>query len=112
MSIPDGTYSVNYPGLSLTPLSKTEGFWVATGGAHIAPRSHSSDLICAVARLCYPDTLGIWTDPDTGKVYFDAPELVLNRDAAITLAQRHNQIAIWDCANNVSIPTGGTGEAA
>lgn len=109
MSIPNGTYRVK-DDLSLEPIHETKGFWVATGEAFTALWPDKNDWRLALRKLRRPEIVGIWTDPATQITYFDAPTHVIDRDEAIALAQRHNQIAIWDCAANTSIPTGGTGE--
>lgn len=53
--------------------------------------------------------LGGWHDPETGRVWLDISLVLASRNEAIRWAEASNQIAIFDLANFVSIPTGGTG---
>lgn len=51
--------------------------------------------------------LGLWLEG--GKVYLDVSENMKDRNAAIQAGKERDQISIWDVANFVEIPTGGTG---
>lgn len=53
---------------------------------------------------------GGWNDPETGLVHLDISRNVQDKDEAIALAKKNNQIAIFDLKTFSSIPTGGTGE--
>lgn len=55
---------------------------------------------------CY--FVGGWAH--NGYVYLDVSEHVNHLPEAIEKAWKRNQVAIWDLANGVEIPTGGTGE--
>ena len=48
---------------------------------------------------------GVWTDSETGTVYFDAVSLMESRAAANLLAKRRGELAIWDIANGEEIRT-------
>lgn len=54
--------------------------------------------------------LGTWYDTESKRISLDISRCVEDKDAAITMGQEYNQIAIWDVANFEEIPTGGSGE--
>ncbi len=56
------------------------------------------------------NSFGAWFNKDNGKTYLDIVTTLPDRDKAIELGKKHNQIAIFDLKNFVEIPTGGTGE--
>ena len=47
--------------------------------------------------------LGVWTDPETGKTWYDKSVFLDDLTAALALAKTYNQIAIWDNANQAAI---------
>lgn len=47
--------------------------------------------------------IGTWVND--GKLYLDVSVNVSDRDEAIALAKAGNQLAIWDCANQIEIET-------
>lgn len=51
------------------------------------------------------EILGVWTDPETGKLWVDRTQFIGNRTTAITTAKAFDQIAIWDNRNQTTIPT-------
>lgn len=53
--------------------------------------------------------IGTWHNPDDGKTYLDVSAALPEREEAIQMGRRHNQISIWDLAHAREIPTGGTG---
>lgn len=53
---------------------------------------------------------GTWLDPDTGEISLDISKCITDKDVAIEYATAHNEKAIWDVENMVSIDTGGTGK--
>ena len=60
--------------------------------------------------LSDPDNyLGTWFDTSTGMVSLDISRNFTDKNEAIKFASSHNEKAIWDVANMVDIPTGGTG---
>lgn len=63
-------------------------------------------------QLTGGDYLGVWHDPDGGKVYLDVSQNVKSRGRAERLGAERNQISIWDVVRGKEIPTGGTGEIA
>lgn len=52
--------------------------------------------------------LGLWFNE--GKLYLDVPSVIMDKDQAIQAGRDSDQIAIWDIANQMEIPTGGSGE--
>ena len=42
--------------------------------------------------------VGVWTDSETGKVYYDAVRFHVTRDSAMRAARHHGELAIWDMA--------------
>lgn len=56
--------------------------------------------------------LGAWHDPNSGSVWLDVSTVVGDRDEAIALAQKHNQISIFNLDNFEIINTGGTGRSS
>lgn len=46
---------------------------------------------------------GSWKDSETGKVYIDISFNFEDKETALALAGRNNQIAIWDVKNNCEI---------
>lgn len=54
--------------------------------------------------------LGLWHNPETGNVVFDAVEHVADREEALRLGAERDQIAIYGIGEGV-IPVGGTGGA-
>jgi hypothetical protein len=61
--------------------------------------------------LAADPALSVGTWANEGKTYYDLSKTVLDRDQAIALGKKNNQIAIRDLKNNVDINTGGTGRA-
>lgn len=55
--------------------------------------------------------VGTWFDEEDGKSYLDLSATVPDRQQAIELGSRYNQISIFDLGQMEDIPTGGTGEA-
>jgi len=56
------------------------------------------------------NSIGCWFDPETGRTYLDISATLPNRQAAINLGLRYNQISIYDLAHDEVISTEGTGE--
>jgi len=56
-------------------------------------------------------SVGTWFDSESGMTYLDISATIPDRQQAIELAQRYNQIAIFDLSTFEEIGTGGTGEA-
>ncbi len=56
-------------------------------------------------------SIGTWHNEEDGTTYLDISATVPDRQLAIELGQKYNQIAIFDLASFEEIPTGGTGES-
>lgn len=54
--------------------------------------------------------IGVWHDTANREVVLDVSQRVDTVDEAIKLGGDRNQQAVWDVANGVEIPTGGTGD--
>ena len=46
---------------------------------------------------------GVWTEKETGRIYFNLFEQFANQDKAEEAARERNQIAIWDVVNKKEI---------
>lgn len=86
----DGTY-LKMNG-NFIRLETQEGYWVATSETTL-PEVADGQIV------------GIWTDPETGKVWVDKTRFILDKTQAITTAKLYNQIAIWDNRNQTTITT-------
>lgn len=51
----------------------------------------------------YTTFAGVWTDKDTGKIYFDISVNISVKNVAIKTAKSLKEIAIWDIRNNSEI---------
>lgn len=56
--------------------------------------------------------IGLWHDEANGEVVFDVSQRVDTLDEAVLLGKERNQQAIWDVAEGVEVPTGGSGDRA
>ena len=86
----DGTYL--FTNDTFLRIEATEGYWVAT---------RETGLI----SLKQGQIVGVWTDPETGKVWLDETTFVGDLATATITAKAHAQIAIWDNANQTTINT-------
>jgi hypothetical protein len=91
-SLQDGTYSLTVLDRAPYLVSRTEGFWVAYKAVESL-----DDVIDGTY-------LGVWTDPDDGKRYYDMTVHIETLDYALAKAKEWGQKAIWDVANEVAIP--------
>lgn len=85
----DGTYLKTETGF--IPVAKDTGYWVASN--EVEPDT-----------LAVGDYLGVWTDPETGKVWYDKTNFIEDLGTALILCRHWNQKAIWDNKNNKAIP--------
>lgn len=46
---------------------------------------------------------GVWTDSETGKIYFDMSLCISEKERALKIASEKNQLAIWDVKNKCEI---------
>lgn len=85
----DGTYVKMTDGfMRVTPES---GYWVAS--QEITPED-----------LEVGEFLGVWTDPETGKTWYDKTHHIEDLGTALILCRHWNQKAFWDIKNNKAIP--------
>lgn len=54
--------------------------------------------------------IGTWYDIDRGKTFIDFSLLIKDRETAVKLAEKYNQIGIFDLAKMEYIETGGSGD--
>jgi hypothetical protein len=71
-------------------MNATSGYWVA-----ISP-SLPSDILDG-------QYLGVWTDEKDGKEYYDRSVWIADLDNALAVAKQHDQLAIWDNANECEV---------
>lgn len=89
----DGTYTFDGERWTTGELVElSAGYWVAQTQGDQDP-----------AKLPSGTFLGIWTDPETGKVHLDATLWIYDLDVAITYGRSFRQLAIWDIANGKEI---------
>lgn len=86
----DGTYLKT--GETFIRLETQDGYWVATQETTLESAKDG-------------DIVGIWQDPETGKLWVDKTRFILDKNQAITTARLYNQIAIWDNRNQTTIQT-------
>jgi hypothetical protein len=85
----DGTYVKTIDGfLKVTPEN---GYWVAS--REVEPE-----------ELEQGQFLGVWTDPETGKTWYDKTHFIEDLGTALILAREWKQLAIWDNAKGIAIP--------
>jgi hypothetical protein len=85
----DGTYKKTVDGF--VEAESNFGYWVAS--AETTPED-----------LSLGDYLGVWTDPETGKTWYDKTHFIEDLGTALILAREWKQLAIWDNRNNKAIP--------
>ncbi len=90
-SLQDGTYSISVLDRIPYLVDRNEGFWVAYKPVE------------AIADVPDGTHLGVWTDPDDGKRYYDATVFIETLDYALAKAKEWGQKAIWDNTNKVAI---------
>lgn len=89
MNYADGTY-IKF-GDILTKLDVPIGYWVAI------------EKIATPADVKDGAFVGIWTNPASGITYYDNTVWVESLAMAKFLGERHDQLAIWDCANETEV---------
>ena len=74
-------------------------------------RARIKDYITKNKDMLMQDNMymGFWINDADGKLYLDVPTVIQDRQSAIDAGVKADQIAIWDIANGVEIPTGGSG---
>jgi hypothetical protein len=118
-------------GLSVNMVDGSEppkGYMVARGGTRgvkpaivdaedfydpvKGPQVLGDFLVTNRDTLTRGDYLGVWHDKQSGKVFLDVSENVMDRETAVRRGKRRDQISIWDVVNAEEIDTGGTGQIA
>jgi len=89
MELQNGTY-LKLSDTNLVKIETDQGYWVAEEETTIEDTTNHR-------------TIGVWTDTDTGKVWVDTTWYFDNLDTALIFAERWQQLAIWDNANNKEI---------
>jgi len=84
----NGTY-LNVDGTFVLAQPKT-GYWV---GVHETTLDDTHD----------GQYVGVWTNPVSGVTYYDRSVWVAELDNAIVLGKTHDQLAIWDIANETEV---------
>ena len=85
----DGTYKADAEA-GFFPVYTDKGYWVAF--EETTPQ-----------EVTEGEYLGVWTDPNTNKTYYDKSILFSDLTKALAFAKLHNQIAIWDNAKQEAI---------
>ncbi len=60
------------------------------------PRHYEATLRNLISDIPDRTLYGVWTDPETGRVYVDKVQHVDSATDALHLAREHDQIAIYD----------------
>jgi hypothetical protein len=87
-------------------IVKADDFYDAERGPEILfqyMKSNKADLATG------KNYLGLWHNKADGQVYLDVSENIQDRERAISVGVKRDQISIWDVANFAEIETGGTG---
>jgi hypothetical protein len=84
----DGTYIMTEEGLE--SLDKPSGYWVAFEET-------------TLDQVTPGDTVGVWTDQLTGKVWIDKSMHVNDLTTALFLGKMYSQEAIYDIINNKEV---------
>ena len=84
----DGTY-LNVNG-TFVLAHPTSGYWVGLYATTLDD-THDGQYV------------GVWTNPESGVTYYDRSVWVAELDNAIALGKSHEQLAIWDIANEKEI---------
>lgn len=116
LTVPDGGFSVD----PCTGADVRDGYAVAIHPEHERILTHPvtpGDLIEYVAHVADSLTmpgriLGGWRDPISGSVYLDVSVVTSTLAGALSLAIRHNQLAVFDLAAMASVPVTVTASAA
>jgi hypothetical protein len=85
----DGTYIKDGDEFTLI-TSATAGYWVAL-------------YKTTPENIIEGQYMGVWTNPASGVTYYDRTVWVADVTEAIDLGNKHDQLAIWDIANNIEL---------
>ena len=90
MKLADGTY-LKSNGHFLR-IEATDGYWVAVEETTLNEAQDG-------------EIVGVWNDPDTGRLWIDKTRFISDRETAIITAKAYDQIAIWDNYRQTTIAT-------
>ncbi len=88
ISMENGTYQKQ--GKRLIQVNATTGYWVGIEETTVEAADNG-------------DTIGVWTEPKTGKVWIDRVIHLDDLTLAVGTARLNNQLAIYDVANKKEI---------
>lgn len=88
ISMKNGTYQKQ--GKRLVRVNATTGYWVGIEETTIQAADNG-------------DTIGVWTEPKTGKVWIDRVIHLDDLTLAVGTARLNNQLAIYDVSNKKEI---------
>jgi len=88
ITMENGTYQKTETGLS--PIVATAGYWVAVEET-------------TLEEVEVGETVGVWTDPETGKVWLDRVIRLSDLTKALALGKMFSQLAIYDVINKKEI---------
>lgn len=108
LSVSDGGFSVTVRGWR----DVRNGYAVSVFPKHeqrLRGVVSGSDLAAYAAKharmLASPDVVfGGWRNPDDGIAYLDVSIVTSRKGQALELAQRHNQVSVWDFGTCTSVP--------
>jgi hypothetical protein len=87
----DGTYFKGFDGLEDYP-APSNGYWIGT-----VPVQDLAD----VPKGAF---LGVWTDPEDNKRYYDITAYRIDLTEALKLGEQYSQKSIWDISEKRAIP--------
>jgi hypothetical protein len=94
--------------INAKPITAKRGYWV--GGRFSLmmsldqPREATEAVVKAWIAFLPENVrhIGVWTNEN--KVYFDAVDLISNRNNALEVGTRRGELAIWDIRNACELP--------
>lgn len=122
IGLEDGIYSINvnvHGKLDFVKVNKKTGYWVSLSNQEIKKGACFTNVritpkvkMLMVARYYFGKSknlfghktyLGVWTNPETKKVYIDISIWVKDLDYALQIGKQNKQISVWDNAKGESI---------
>jgi hypothetical protein len=91
ITMENGTYQKTETGLS--PIVATAGYWVAVEET-------------TLDEVEVGETVGVWTDPETNKLWIDRVVRLSDLSKALLLGKTFSQEAIYDVVNKIEIKVG------
>lgn len=89
-----------FEGRTMLPFEPRDGYAVAVGGVTIKADEVTPDVLAWSARAVVGewDTAFVGTWVEKGVMYIDAVQYVSDRERAMALGREHQQLAIYDFA--------------